>query len=424
MKEARKPIRVDQAIEKIIEHVQTGETEIVDLFNCTNRIIAEDVYANYNIPPYRRSGYDGFAIRSEDIASASVDHPILLRVISTIAAEEQYAKLLQSGEAVRIMTGSKVPNGADAVVMFEAVKPGPQPDEILITKPHQSGANISREGEDIKTGTLLISKGERLTAGKVAILATFNYQKVSVFKRPRIGIFASGNELVEPGNEKSDGMIMNSNAYMLIQQIKHLGAEPIYFGILKDALDFYLPAMEDALQTCDFVVSTGGVSMGDYDYTLLAHQKLGAELLFHKISMRPGSVTSASVRQNKILFGLSGNPSACFVGAEIYVRTAIRKFMGCKAVYPSYFQAILAEDFLKMNPYTRFVRAKYEIRGQQVFVRPSGKDQSSMIHSLLETNALMILPGGTKGFQSGDVVQIIPLDCTEGSDSFFFFFKS
>src|SRR5699024_4374750 len=106
---------------------------------------------------------------------------------------------------------------------------------------------------------------ERLTAGKVAILATFNYQKVSVFKRPRIGIFASGNELVEPGNEKSDGMIMNSNAYMLIQQIKHLGAEPIYFGILKDALDFYLPAMEDALQTCDFVVSTGGVSMGDYD---------------------------------------------------------------------------------------------------------------------------------------------------------------
>ena len=127
MKEARKPIRVDQAIEKIIEHVQTGETEIVDLFNCTNRIIAEDVYANYNIPPYRRSGYDGFAIRSEDIASASVDHPILLRVISTIAAEEQYAKLLQSGEAVRIMTGSKVPNGADAVVMFEEGILGPAP---------------------------------------------------------------------------------------------------------------------------------------------------------------------------------------------------------------------------------------------------------------------------------------------------------
>lgn len=424
MKEARKPIRVDRAIEKVLEHVKEAETEIVDLLNCTGRVIAEDIYATHNIPSYNRSGYDGFAVRTEDISVATPENPVCLKVVSTIAAEQHYDKILQAGEAVRIMTGSRVPDGADAVVMFEIVKQGANADEILISKPHTSFANVSHEGEDIQNGKLLIEKGEILTPGKVAVLATFNYRSFRVMKRPKIGIFASGNELVEPGTEKSDGFIMNSNAYMIYQQVKRLGGHPVYLGILKDDLTFYEGALTKALQTCDFVISTGGVSMGDFDYTLPAHEKLGAKLLFNKISMRPGSVTSASVIEDKILFGLSGNPSACFVGVELYVCAAIRKFMGCKQVYPYYASAILLEDFPKMNPYTRFVRANYMLKDQKVWVQASGKDKSSMIHSLLSVNALMILPGGTKGFQAGEIVQMIPLDSTEGSDDFCQLFKS
>ena len=424
MKEARKPIRVDQAIEKVLAHIKEAETEVVDLLNCKDRVIAEDIYATHPVPSYNRSGFDGFAVRAEDIRAATPENPICLKVVSTIAAEQYYSQTLQAGEALRIMTGSRVPEGADAVVMFEIVKQGESADEIFISKPHMPGENISYVGEDIQNGTLLIKKGEILTPGKIAVLAAFNYGSFRVMKRPKIGIFATGNELIEPGNEKFEGLIMNSNAYMIYQQVKRLGGDPVYLGILKDDLACYIDALEKALKTCDLIISTGGVSMGDFDYTLIAHEKLGATLLFNKISMRPGSVTSASVIQNKVLFGLSGNPSACFVGVEVYVRAAIRKFMGCKEVYPYYTSAILAEDFSKMNPYTRFVRANYKLKDQKVWIQSSGKDKSSMIHSLLHVNALMILPGGTKGFQAGDRVQMIPLDCIEGSEDFCQLFKS
>lgn len=418
MKDFRKPIRVAEAIERIVRHVSVAPAESVHLLDSVGRVMGESIYASHPIPAFRRSAYDGFAVRAEDIEAASVQNPIFLKVVSAIAAEEHYDLPLNPGEAVRIMTGSRVPAGADAVVMFEIVQQGQDADEIVITKPHPSGANISEEGEDIQKDALMIRKGEMLTAGKIAVLATFGYAEFPVGRRPKVGIFASGNELAEPGTEKIADQIMNSNAYMVYHQVKKLGGDPVYFGILQDDLDIYVKSFSEALKTCDFIISTGGVSMGDYDFTLAAHEKLGAELLFHKISMRPGSVTSASVLDGKILFGLSGNPSACFVGTEVYVQTAIRKFMGCEAVYPYHTTAILSEDFLKMNPYTRFVRANYAYKDQKIFVRPSGRDKSNMVSSLLDANALMILPGGTKGFQAGDVVSIIPLDCQEGSEDF------
>lgn len=424
MKEFRKPISVADAVEKLVQSVVIAPRESVNLLDSVGRVMGENIFASHPIPPFRRSAYDGFAVRAEDIELASVENPIFLKVVSTIAAEEQYEFSLKSGEAVRIMTGSRVPAGADAVIMFEIVKQGQAEDEIVITKPHKSGANISEEGEDIQKDALMIREGETLTAGKVAVLATFGHNKFLVGRKPVVGVFASGNELAEPGTEKESGQIMNSNAYMIYHQVKKLGGEPVYLGILKDNLDAYIESFSKALETCDFIISTGGVSMGDYDFTLVAHEKLGAELLFNKISMRPGSVTSASVLNGKILFGLSGNPSACFVGVEVYVQAAIRKFMGCEKVYPYYTQAILAEDFPKMNPYTRFVRSNYECKDQKIWVRPSGRDKSNMVSSLMEANALMILPGGTKGFQTGASVEIIPLDRQEGSEDFCQLFKS
>lgn len=418
MKDFRKPISVAEAIQEVVNHVVAAPTESVHLLESVGRVMGENLYASHPIPEFPRSGYDGFAVRSKDIELASVQNPIFLKVVGKIAAEQHYDLPLNRGEAVRIMTGSRVPEGADAVVMFEIVDPGEDENEIVISKPHAAGANISLEGEDIQKGALLIEKGEMLNAGKTAVLAAFGHNQFQAGRKPKIGIFASGNELAEPGTKKQPSQIMNSNAYMIYHQLKKLGAEPVYLGILKDNLEAYVKAFQEALKDCDMIISTGGVSMGDYDFTLVAHEKLGAKLLFHKISMRPGSVTSASMLNGKMLFGLSGNPSACFVGVEVYVQAAIRKFMGCKEVYPYHTTAILSKDFPKMNPYTRFVRANYEYKAQQLFVRPSGKDKSNMIGSLLDANALMVLPGGTKGFQAGDIVQIIPLDCQEGSDDF------
>ena len=234
-------------------------------------------------------------------------------------------------------------------------------------------------------------------------------------KKPVIGLFATGTELLDVGEELQPGKIRNSNSYMLADQIKRAGGDVKFFGILPDDLEGSYSAISDALDKVDLLITTGGVSVGDYDYMPDIYHRLGARVLFNKVAMRPGSVTTVAAMGGKILFGLSGNPSASYVGFELFVRPIIRTMLHSPNPHLKRVSAVLGEDFTKANPFTRFVRSRTYYEDGRLCVVPSGKDKSNMVMSLVTANSFAILPGGTRGYQKGEEADILLLEDEEGS---------
>ena len=401
----RKPLAVDEAVARVQEATGRAETETVPLQRANGRMLAMDLVATHDVPAFDKSPYDGFAVRSSDLLTASRDEPVTLSVQYVQGAGHVGAPL-RDGHAIRIMTGAKIPAGADAVVMLELV----QADEQVVTfnRPARD-ANISYRGEDVATGASLVDRGTRINPGIIALLATFGYDQVDVYVKPHITVFATGDELVEPGRKKADGQIYNSNAYMILAQIEELGGKATYGGILPDTFTSTKRAIDEALRTSDAIVTTGGVSVGDFDYLPDVYDALGATVLFNKVGMRPGSVTTVANVGGRLLFGLSGNPSACFVGTELFVGAYMKTLYG-QAERPA-IQAVLGVDFPKPNPFDRFVRGHVTIDATgQAVVHPSGKDKSGIVSSLATCNALIHLPGGTRGFRKGDAVRCRIID--------------
>lgn len=401
----RKPLAVDEAIALVEEMSGRAKTETVPLYRAHGRILAMDLVATHDVPAFDKSPYDGFAVQSADLLTASRDEPVTLPV-QYVQGAGHVGEPLCAGQAIRIMTGAKIPDGADAIVMLELV----QADERVVTfKRPARDANISYRGEDVAMGTNIVDRGTRINPGVIALLATFGYEQVDVYVKPHITVFATGDELVEPGCKKGDGQIYNSNAYMILAQIEELGGTATYGGILPDTFTSTKRAVEEALQSSDAIVTTGGVSVGDFDYLPDVYDALGATVLFNKVGMRPGSVTTVAHLEGRLLFGLSGNPSACFVGTELFVGTYMKTLFG-QAERPVV-EATLGADFPKANPFDRFVRGHITIDtvGQAV-VHPSGKDKSGIVSSLATCNALIHLPGGTRGFQKGDTVRCRIID--------------
>ncbi|WP_027408948.1 gephyrin-like molybdotransferase Glp [Anoxybacteroides tepidamans] len=417
MVERRTPISVIEAIQKVMNFAKEGETEIIPLEEAYGRYLAEDLLADHDVPPFDRSPYDGFAIRAVDSRSASLDHPVEFEVIETIGAGEVAKKEMGPFQAVRIMTGAQIPSGCDAVVMFEVANEYERNGKtyMSIKRSFRPGDNISFQGEDTKKGEVLVAKGTLINPGVQALLATFGYANVKVAKKPRIGIFATGSELLDVSEPLVPGKIRNSNAYMIQAQAIRSGASPLYFGKLPDNIDRCFAAIEQALPEVDFLITTGGVSVGDYDYLPAIYERLGAEVLFNKVAMRPGSVTTVAQMQGKLLFGLSGNPSACYVGYELFVRPIVRTMLCSPTPHLYKTKATLLADFPKPNPFTRFVRSYVKAQDGQLYVMPVGTDKSNIVTSLAKANALMVLPGGTRGFMQGDLVDVWLLEHEEGS---------
>ncbi|MFD2993294.1 gephyrin-like molybdotransferase Glp [Fictibacillus nanhaiensis] len=405
----RTPLPVAEAVYKIMDHTRLWGTEKISINECDNRILAEDLTATHDVPPFDRSPYDGFAIRSEDTKHASLDHPIILNVVETIGAGQVAEQEVKSGTAVRIMTGAKIPESADAVIMLELVKERvtDNKNQIIIKRSVKKDENISFQGEDTKEGTPLVKAGTKITPGIVAILATFGYHRISVYKQPVVGILSTGTELLDVNEELQPGKIRNSNAYMCAAQVRAMGAKVKLYQHREDNFDSLYKNIKEALHEIDVLITTGGVSVGDYDFLPEIYKKLGAEVLFNKVAMRPGSVTTVAIYEDKWLFGLSGNPSACFVGAELFVRPVILKGMSVLKPHCKVTKAILSKDFPKPNPFTRFVRAILSEDTDGNVVTPAGLDKSSSVSSLIEANCLIVLPGGTRGWETGSEVGVI-----------------
>ena len=410
MVEKRTPIPVSEAVERIMEHALTLGIEKVELEESYGRILAEPIVASSDVPPFNRSPYDGYAIRSADSAGASGENRIAFNVIDHIGAGEVSAKRLESHEAIRIMTGAQLPEGADAVVMFEQTVE--TTDAITIRKPFEPFENVSLQGEDVRNGEAVIDSGSFINPGTIALLATFGYSQVLVAKQPVVGILSTGTELLAVGDELEPGKIRNSNGPMIVAQLKRMGFRCKMYGMSIDQLDESFKVVKKAAEETDCLITTGGVSVGDFDFLPAIYERLGAKVLFNKVAMRPGSVTTVAVANGRYLFGLSGNPSACFTGFELFVRPALLKMMGAGKLYLPHTKAELGEDFTKANPFTRFIRASYD--GNKV--SPAGFNKSNAVSSIARGNALIVLPGGTRGFQSGDAVDVLLLGMEEGTD--------
>jgi len=416
MVEKRNPIPVQDAVQQVMTFAKEGNIETVRLADCDGRVLGEDIVATHPVPPFNKSPYDGFAFRAEDTVEGSQDTPITFRVTEHVAAGEVASQPLQQGEAVRIMTGAQLPDEANCVAMFEICQTYEEQGQEFMTlkRKMEHGDNVNFKGSETVEGSKLVQKGTTINPGVKALLATFGYANVNVAKRPKVGLFTTGTELLQVEDDLVPGKIRNSNASMVTSQIIRAGGEVLFFGTLQDDFETSYEAISNALEQVDLLITTGGVSVGDYDLMPDIYQELGAEVLFNKVAMRPGSVTTVAAKDDKLLFGLSGNPSACYVGFELFTRPILRSLMGSANAYPPKIQAYLASDFPKANPFTRFVRSNLFYLEGSVYIQPSGIDKSSVVTSLASANAFMMLPGGTRGYQKGDLIDALLIEVDEG----------
>lgn len=409
----RTAVQVPEAQAKIAARAAVGRIEYVPLASAHGRTLAAPIAAPHAYPFFRRSGMDGFAIQSSDTAEASSDHQVWFRVIDDIPCGYTPEHTITPGTAARIMTGAQVPDGADAVVMMEMTESKQEQGDhwIALKRQIQAGANITPIGLEVQEGQQLLEAGTVIGAGEQSVLATFGVADVPVFERPKVAIFATGTELLEVHEPLQPGRIRNSNSYMLRSLVIEAGGEPVMYGAIADDVNTARAKLEEAIRDNDIVVTTGGVSVGDYDIMgeLVLEEQM--QLLFNKVTMRPGSVTTAAVYKDKLLFALSGNPGACFVGFNLFVRPALRAMQADSNPYLEEWNVILEDGYAKVNNFTRFVRGRTIIRDGRVYAVPAASrvDESSVMITIKDSDCLIVIPPEKKGIAAGEQVTILKL---------------
>lgn len=407
----RRALKVEEAQNRILSRITSMTTEVVLLVNSLGRRLAEPIHATNDVPAFRRAGMDGYAIWCAEFEEATPHEPLTYRIVGDIAAGIAPTMKLNKGEAVRIMTGACVPEGANAVIMFEQTQEYGQNEQAYVQIKHnvRQGQNIAQVGEEIQEGQAIIEPGRLIQPGQMALLSTFGYHRVKVYAQPKVGVFATGTELLPIEQALFPGKIRNSNSYMVQAMVEASGAIPYQYGIIPDDKEKAKALLTEALHNMDIVITTGGVSVGDYDIMAEIFREQSEDMLFNRVSMRPGSPTSAAVIQNKLLFGLSGNPGACFVGFELFVRPAIRAMLGAKEALPTIMEAFLDTDYEKGSPHVRYERGKLWIDKGIVKVKSIGVTKSSHMLSIQDADCLLLIPSGKTGAAKGDLIQVIPL---------------
>jgi len=395
---------VRETILSLLEPAGVVELPLAEAFG---RVLREDVTARENIPPFDNSAMDGFAVRVGDIEAATDEKPVTLRVQGGVSAGDRGDVHLSPGSAIRIMTGAPVPPGAEAIVPHELTRF--EQDQVSFFRPAGRGQNIRLAGGDLRPGDIPLRSGTWLRGPQLAIAASLGYGQLRVTRRIRVAILSPGNELVDVGAPAGRGKIRNSNAYSLLGLLLEAGAEPINLGILPDGREEILEAVERALGLgADAILSTGGVSAGDFDFVQAVVREAARPGHVFKVAMRPGKPQVFGLFDGKPLFGLPGNPAASIVSFEVFVRPALRKMKGESQVLPVPFGVRFPFQYLYKPGRVFLLRARVEpdehqqaepspgglkgrLRGGFRVVLPGGQD-SSFLSSLADANALITLP--------------------------------
>lgn len=416
-------ISVEQALDKILGYVDVLENEDSPILECLGQVLAEDVYSSFNIPPLDNSAMDGYAVQYRDTRGASRQSPRFLRVIETLPAGSVARRKVEPGTAIRIMTGAPIPKGADSVVIFEDTdetqRQGPSTD-IGILREVGAGLNIRRAGEDIAQGSIVLRRGTILRPSEIGVLASLGRATVKAIRRPRMAILATGDELVDIGQPLSAGKIYNSNTYSLAALVQRYGGTPKILGIARDSEDSVVASLRRGLDT-DMLITSGGVSAGDYDVVKDVLAKQG-EIAFWTVRMKPGKplafgtirgVAKEGTPRNIPHLGLPGNPVSSMVTFELFARPAILKMMGKKNLAKPTVEAVVEDPVENSGRRRIFARAAVEKRDGQYFARLTGPQGSGILTSMTSANGLVIIPEDKTKVMAGDKVQVILLDWRE-----------
>lgn len=380
----------EQARDLLLSLVSSVEAEVVPLSESTGRILAQDFIARENVPSFDRSAYDGYAVRSADTLGAARQTPVTLRISEEIPAGAVPTKALTVGTAAKVLTGAPIPEGADAVIMFE--KTEFTTETVTLFAPVKAGSNIVKIGEDVKMGVLLARRGTRIDPGLAGSLAAQSVMLPTVFRKPKIALLSTGSELTEADAAAEQGKIRNSGRYMMEAVLRQLGCEPVYLGIAADRTEAITELLLRGLSQCDCVITTGGVSVGDYDVTPAAMQAAGAQLLIRGVAIKPGMACAYAQKDGKLLCGLSGNPASALTNFYAVALPAVKKLAGQKDHIPQEIQVRLSQGFSKSSTVTRFLRGKTEIKNGTVCIALPHSQGNAVLSSAAEWNIMAVVP--------------------------------
>lgn len=387
-------IPFEEAYKTVMNHVPDKGTETVSFIESLNRILAEDVSSDMELPPFNKATVDGFACRKSDLG-------LELKINETIAAGMQPTKVISGGECSRIMTGAAVPDGADMVFMVEdsSVMPsGKVKYNGSFTK-----ENIAFRGEDIKTGDVVISKGKLIRPQEIALMASIGHTSVSVSKKPLVAVISSGDELVEPYDIPGMSQIRNSNSYQLLAQLLRAGALGKYYGIARDDKEATFKLVQQAISECDIVMITGGVSMGDLDFIPSILERAEVKILFARVCVQPGKPTTFGIHKNAMVFGLPGNPVSSFIQFELLVKPLICKMMDHDWA-PTNIRLPMKDSYSRRSS-DRMAFIPVVI-AKEGLVSPVEYHGSGHISALSVADGIISVPVGKKSIGKGEIVSV------------------
>lgn len=411
-------LSVEEALKKLLDTLRVLEPERKPLLQALGQVLAEDITADEDVPGYDNSAMDGYAVIAADTSSASEQAPVRLRVVGYLAAGYVASQKVESGTALRIMTGAPMPMGADAVVQFEHTDErsrdarGVVPDSVLVFRPAQATLNVRRAGEDVRLGELVLSRGSLLRPAEIGVLASLGHSTVPVIRRPVVAVLSTGDELVEIDQPTQPGKIRNSNSYSVSALVSQAGGIARPLGIVRDNLEDVVERLR-TLGGVDMLVTSGGVSVGDYDVVKDALRAEG-QVTFWQVRMKPGKPLAFGSVRGVPLLGLPGNPVSAMISFELFGRPAILKMLGRTEFARPQVAAIVHGQARNKDGRRHFLRARVERRAGSWHATLTGPQGSGILTSMAQANGLVIVPEDVSSLREGDSARVLMLDWPEG----------
>ena len=400
-------ISVNEAVQLILKQVSPLAGEEVSILEANGKVLFEDVRARRSVPPFANSAMDGFAVRWQDVAQASVASPVTLRVLEGVPAGYVAKRRVIEGTAIKIMTGAPIPRGADTVVRVEYTDS--LRGEVRITGVDGARSHVREAGEDIQKGQMILERGKLLTPADIGLMASVGKSRVRVYRRPTVGLISTGDELLEVGDPPRPGKIVNSNSYTLSAAVQGVGAVPMPLGIVRDKRKSLAAVFKKALRY-DVVIISGGVSVGDYDLVKEALGDAGVQMQFWKVAQKPGHPMAFGRIGKKPVFGLPGNPVSSAVSFFLYARPALLKMMGYRELFLPVIQATLEHEIKKSGGLKEFIRCRLRYEADQIFASSTGTQSSGVLRSLSLAQGLIVAGEEQVVLEKGCQVPVILLN--------------
>lgn len=397
-----KSISPGKALEIIESLSVTYRVEMVTIEDCPDRILADDMIANDDIPSFHRSLVDGFALIANDTLGARETNPSFLYTKGEIKVGEVAEGAVENGQAIAISTGAMIPQGADSVVMEEYVRR--TSDGIEVTKTVHKGENICFIGEDIRKGSVVLNRGKKITPFDIGLLSALGYSNIPVYKRPHIGVISSGDEIIGINDTLKSGKVRDINGYTITNLLKREGAIPTFLGIVRDNLET-LAGILATVHEFDMVLISGGSSKGERDFLTQSIEKLGGKILFHGINIKPGKPTIFATLQDKPVFGLPGHPASCAMVMLQFVFPMLWKLEGKKERYRQRIQGALTSNIPSSIGIEEYVRVEIKEQGGTYYITPLFT-KSSVISSFVKASGYIVVPQEKEGYEKDELVEV------------------